>query len=70
MGLHIWQLPYSRAGFVRVNLTAAAADLSADLSGDVSGDLSGDGGGDLSGNVRDVVSGEVGGVPGPSAVSA
>ena len=58
LGLHIWQLPYSRAGFERVNLTAAAADV----SGDLSGDLSGDGGGDLSGNVRgDVVSGDVGG---------
>ena len=30
LGLHIWQLPYSRAGFERVNLTAAAADVSGD----------------------------------------
>ena len=30
LGLYIWQLPYSRAGFERVNLTAAAADVSGD----------------------------------------
>lgn len=67
--LHVWQLPYSRAGFVRVNLTAAAADVSGDVSGGLSGGLRGglsgvDVGGDVSGGGRGDVSGSL--MDGPS----
>jgi hypothetical protein len=47
------QLPYSRAGFVRVNRSGAAGDV----SGDYTGSLRGDDSGDSSGNVRGDVSG-------------
>ena len=54
------QLPYGRAGFVRVNLSGAAGDVDDDFDGGLNGGVNGD----LSGVFNGGVSGEVsGGTP-------
>ena len=57
------QLPYGRAGFVRVNLSGAAGDVDDDFDGGLNGGVNGDLSGVFNGGVSGGVSGDVSGGP-------